>query len=122
VKFAEDDLNQGYIITAYDNASIQVNGKNFNSAMVITQDTLVADWTPGSIEALLPEHIETIANLKPELVLLGTGAKLVFPEIRIYASLIQKGIGVEVMDTGAACRTYNILSSEGRRVVAGLII
>jgi len=122
MKFAEDDLNQGYFITAYDDASIQVNGKNFDSAMVISQETLVADWAPVSIESLLPEHIETIASLKPELVLLGTGAKLVFPEVRIYASLIQQGIGVEVMDTGAACRTYNILSSEGRRVVAGLII
>jgi uncharacterized protein len=122
VKFAEDNLDDGYIITAYDASSIQINGKNFSSGMVITQDKLVPDWEVASIEALQPEHIETIAKLKPELVLLGTGTKLVFPEVRVYAMLIQQGIGVEVMDTGAACRTYNILSGEGRRVVAGLIL
>ena len=122
MKFAEDDLNEGYFITAYDDTSIQINGKNFSSALVIAQDALIIDWAPASIETLLPEHIDTIANLEPELVLLGTGAKLIFPELKTYAKLIQQGIGVEVMDTGAACRTYNILISEGRRVVAGMII
>jgi uncharacterized protein len=122
MKFAEDGVNEGYVITGYDAASIQINGKDFSSALVITQATLITDWPPTSIEALLPEHIKTIANLKPELVLLGTGAKLIFPELKIYAELIQQGIGVEVMDTGAACRTYNVLASEGRRVVAGIIV
>jgi uncharacterized protein len=121
VKFAEDGQSDGYFITAYDDTSIQINGKNFSSALVIAQDALITDWAPASIEALLPEHIDTIVKLKPELVLLGTGAKLIFPEVKTYAKLIQRGIGVEVMDTGAACRTYNILISEGRRVVAGLI-
>lgn len=122
MKFAEVDLNEGYFITAYDEASIQINGKNFSSGLVVTQDKLVNDWPPASVDMLAPEHIKTIVDLKPELVLLGTGAKLVFPEVKVYAELIQLGIGVEVMDTGAVCRTYNILSSEGRRVVAGLIL
>ena len=68
------------------------------------------------------KNIDKIIQLNPELVLLGTGKKLSFPEIETYAALIELGIGVDVMDTGAACRTYNILSGEGRRVVAGLII
>lgn len=122
MKFAEDDPSEGYFITAYDSASIQVNGKNFSGPLVITQDVLITDWAPESIHTLQPAHIEEIIELKPELVLLGTGHKLIFPEIKTYAGLIELGIGVEIMDTGAACRTYNILSGEGRRVVAGLII
>ena len=122
MKFAEEDPTEGYFITAYDEKSIQVNGKNFYSSLVIAPDVLDTDWPPISIEALQNEHFNRIIELKPELVLLGTGSKLTFPAVGIYAELIQLGVGVDVMDTGAACRTYNILMSEGRRVIAGLIL
>lgn len=99
-----------------------VNGKTFNTSLVIAPDQLIEDWAISDISELSSGHIDKIIQLNPELVLLGTGKILSFPEVETYAALIELGIGVDVMDTGAACRTYNILSGEGRRVVAGLII
>jgi uncharacterized protein len=122
VKFAETDLNEGYFITGYDENSIQVNGKDFNSSLIVANNTLKTDWPPRSIDDLNTENFTTIIELKPELVIIGTGNKLIFPPVETYAKLIKLGIGVEIMDTGAACRTYNILSGEGRHVVCGLIL
>ena len=121
MKFAEEDPTEGYFITAYDETSIQINGKNFDSSLIIAPDALDFNWAPTSINDLQSAHFSKIIELKPELVLLGSGQKLTFPAVELYAELIQLGIGVDVMDTGAACRTYNILMSEGRRVIAGLI-
>jgi len=122
MRFAEDSPSEGYFITAYDASSIQVNGKNFSQSLVIAPDKIIEQWPPSNIATLSADHIKAIGELEPEMVLLGTGNKLTFPAIETYALLIQQGIGVDVMDTGAACRTYNILMSEGRRVVAGLIL
>lgn len=122
MKFAEEDPAEGYFITAYNEISIQVNGKNFDSSLIIAPDAIDTEWSPTSIDTLRSEHFSNIIKLNPELVLLGTGSKLTFPAIETYAQLITLGIGVDVMDTGAACRTYNILMGEGRRVIAGLIL
>ncbi len=122
MRFSEEDPTEGYFITAYDETSIQINGKNFDSSLIIAPDALDFNWPPTSINDLQSEHFNKIIEFKPELVLLGTGQKQTFPAVETYAALIQLGIGVDVMDTGAACRTYNILMSEGRRVIAGLIL
>jgi len=89
---------------------------------MLSASTLVESWGPETITGLNTDHIRQLWRLKPELVILGTGNKLVFPAIEIYASLIQQNIGIEFMDTRAACRTYNIVMGEGRNVVAGIII
>ena len=122
MKFAEDDLSEGYFITLYDENTIQINGKNFHNSLIISNQQLKTDWPARSPEELDAEHFSAIIELKPELVLIGTGNTLVFPPVETYAELIKLGVGVEIMDTGAACRTYNILSGEGRHVVCGLIL
>ena len=122
MKFAESDPNEGYFVTMYDEDTIQVNGKDFNHSLIISSQQLKSDWAPHSVEELANEHFSPIIQLKPELVLIGTGDKLVFPPVETYAELIRQGVGVEIMDTGAACRTYNILSGESRHVVCGLIL
>ena len=122
MKFAESDPNEGYFVTMYDEDTIQVNGKDFNHSLIISSQQLKSGWTPHSVEELANEHFSPIIQLKPELVLIGTGDKLIFPPVETYAELIRQGVGVEIMDTGAACRTYNILSGEGRHVVCGLIL
>ena len=122
MKFAEDNLNEGYFITSYETGKLMVNGKTITSSIVIAPDKLLEDWMLADISNLTAEHIEKIIQFNPELVLLGTGKNLTFPEVAIYSQLIKMGIGVDIMDTGAACRTYNILSGEGRRVIAGLVI
>ncbi|MCK5002645.1 MAG: Mth938-like domain-containing protein [Gammaproteobacteria bacterium] len=122
MKFAEADPNEGYFISSYDENTLQVNGKNFNSSLIIASKQLKTDWSPRSIETLKADDFTAIIQLKPELVIIGTGNKLTFPPVETYAELIKLGVGVEFMDTGAACRTYNILTGEGRHVVCGLIL
>lgn len=90
-------------------------------SLVISPRQLIRDWAPQDIATLCAEHLEPIVRLQPEVVLLGTGPRLDFPASEVLAVLHEQQIGVEVMDTAAACRTYNILMAEGRNVVAGLI-
>ena len=122
MKFAQDSQEDGYVITAYDSSSITINGKMFSQSLVVANTQLNENWDIASIELLTPGHIDLVLSFKPELILIGTGSKLTFPTIEVYAGIIERGIGVDFMDTGAACRTYNILMSEGRDVVAGLIL
>jgi len=122
MKFAQDSQEDGYVITAYDSSSITINGKMFSQSLVVANTQLNENWDIASIELLTPNHIDLVLSFKPELILIGTGSKLTFPAIELYAGIIERGIGVDFMDTGAACRTYNILMSEGRDVVAGLIL
>jgi len=122
MKFAQDSQDEGYVITAYDEDNITINGKAFASSLIITREKLQENWNLKHIDSLQPEHIDQILLLNPELIIIGTGKKLTFPAVATYSEIIKKGIGVDFMDTQAACRTYNILMSEGRDVVAGLIL
>lgn len=122
MKFAQDSQDDGYVITAYDIDSVSINGQTFKQSLVVANAQLNENWDLVGIESLTPEHIELVLSFEPELILIGTGSKLIFPAVEVYSSIIERGIGVDFMDTGAACRTYNILMSEGRDVVAGLIL
>jgi uncharacterized protein len=122
MKFSEDNPGNGLVITAYGSGSVTIAGNEYASSLIVSADRLIEDWPLACIENLCEEHFATIIELEPELVLLGTGKRLVFPPLPIYASLIQRKIGIEIMDTPAACRTYNVLMAEGRKVTAGLII
>ncbi len=122
MKFAQDSQDEGYVITAYDEDNISINGKAFTDSLIITRTKLDEHWKLNHIDSLQSEHIEQILILNPELIIIGTGKKLTFPAVATYSEIIRKGIGVDFMDTQAACRTYNILMSEGRDVVAGLIL
>ena len=122
MKFAQDSQDEGYVITAYDDASVSINGKPFQQSLIVTPSKLEENWAISAITLLEQRHVEQLLALNPELIIIGTGDKLVFPAVEIYSSIIQHGIGIDFMDTGAACRTYNILMSEDRDVVAGLIL
>lgn len=122
MKFSEDRVNQGYHITAYERGVIMVSGNPKTSSFIISLDRLIEDWEPEHVDQLRSRHVQPLLDLEPELVLIGTGENLRFPAIEHYASLIQLNIGVEIMDSAAACRTYNVLLNEGRKVVAGIIV
>ena len=100
---------------------LQVNARRYEHALLVTPDAPVEAWPPADFQALRAEHFEAIAAHAPEIVLLGTGAAQRFPHPRLSASLAARRIAVEAMDTGAACRTYNILMAEGRKVLAALL-
>jgi len=109
------------LIRAYAPGGITINAKAYTQSLIVTPDR-VADWPPASFNALVAAHFELIADMRPEVVILGTGARLQFPPPRLTQALVKANIGLEVMDTGAACRTYNILMSDGRRVAAALLM
>jgi uncharacterized protein len=108
--------------TGYGDGYVEVNRARHGESLVVSGDRLITEWPAHNVESLSADHIAAIVELKPEIVLLGTGSTLRFPEPALLAPLYKAGIGVEVMDTPAACRTYNILLGEGRNVVAALII
>ena len=94
----------------------------YQKPFIITATQLVEDWTANNPESIGQVDLEVIARLKPELVLLGTGKQIHFPDSRDMLFLQQQGIGIEVMPTDAACRTYNFLVSDGRNVAAALLM
>ena len=122
MKFHRDEAGGRNTFTGYGEGYVEVNKARHASSLVVTGDRLVTDWPATGIGALAPDHIAAIAELKPEIALIGTGARLVFPDRALLAPLYKAGIGVEIMDTPAACRTYNILLGEGRGVLAAVIV
>ena len=109
-------------ITGYGAGHVLVNGVRYDKSLIVTPERLIERWGTSGFEALASRDFELVASLKPEVVLLGTGAALRFPVPALFRCLTDARIGLEVMDTDAACRTYNILMSEGRRVAAALLI
>jgi uncharacterized protein len=108
--------------TGYGDGYVEVGGTRYRESLVVNAERIVLDWPARSVDMLSADHIAAIVELKPEIVLIGTGAQFQFPEPMLLAPLQKAGIGVEVMDTHAACRTYNILLGEGRNVAAALIL
>ena len=108
--------------TGYGEGYVEVNGTRHRESLVVSAERVVTAWPAASVESLTADHLAAIVELEPEIVLLGTGAKFRFPDPALLAPLYKANIGVEFMDTPAACRTYNILLGEGRNVVAALIL
>lgn len=98
-----------------------VNGERYQRSVVVMAETVREDWSVASFDALTEAHFAYFLELKPDVLLLGTGARQRFPHPRLYRALTDAGIGVECMDTHAACRTYNILVAEDRKVVAAIL-
>lgn len=110
------------LITGYGPGWVQINETRHTDSLIVMPGQLVPEWPVPDFAQLAAEHFEEAIALKPEVLLLGTGARISFPPAACLKLLIQAGIGYEVMDTAAACRTYNILMAEGRNVAAALII
>ena len=109
-------------ITSYDAEHIAVNGRRLTKSFLLMPQRLIEDWPPASFDSLTDSDLLAVANLDCPIVLLGTGARQRFPAPALMRSLIERRVGVEVMDSHAACRTYNILMAEGREVAAAMII
>ena len=109
------------VVRAYEPGLIQVNQQSFRSSIIISPEQVVPDWQPPDAQSVSIESLRAALDLEPEILILGTGAQLVFPVSDLHGQLAASGIGLEVMATAAACRTYNVLAHEGRPVVAALI-
>ena len=122
MKFQREQAEGKNVFTGYGDGYVEVNRTRYHASLVVSASRVVADWPASSLAALSADHFAALVELRPEIVLLGTGPSFQFPPPALLAPLQQAGIGVEVMDTPAACRTYNILLGEGREVVAALVL
>lgn len=118
----ELDNTTGHQISHYGSGSITINQTAYTQNLIVTPTTIVSPWEVRSIETLTTADYESLLALKPEIILLGCGETPIVPPPALIAWFAAKRIGVEVMVTGSACRTFNLLCSEGRQVVAGFII
>ena len=108
-------------ITAYGDDYVEINGERRRANLVVLPDRII-DWPALSFDALTHEDFAFLQSMHAEIVLLGTGARQRFPHPRLTEPLARSGIGLEVMDMRAACRTYNILVAEERKVAAALLL
>lgn len=123
MKFSEDYGNAKYPVTGYGDDYVQVNQTRHERSLIITPGELIADWGPASPSDLMNISVlQVLIDMRPEIVLLGTGRRIHFPPPEFLALFATNHIGLEVLDSASACRTFNILLSEGRNVAAGLLM
>ena len=122
MRFSQDIDTSQHFVRGYGPGWIKINEQEIRRSLIVTPERLIVDWPPQAFADLEGAHFEAIAQLEPEIVVLGTGDRQRFPHPRLTQSLLARGVGVEVMDTAAACRTYNIVMLEGRQVAAALLL
>ncbi|MDV6344556.1 Mth938-like domain-containing protein [Nitrosomonas sp. Is37] len=110
------------IFSGYGEGYIAINQVRYEHNLIVLPDHIIENWQIESIEQLKAAHFDCLRPFQPEIILLGTGTTLRFPNPQLMKAMISSGVGLEVMDTHATCRTYNVLAAEGRRVAAALII
>ena len=118
---AEDIISSRYSFQGYDRDHVSINDRQYFSSLLLSANQLISSWPVSSVEHLQPQHLQPIFDLRPDVVLLGTGEQQTFPAVDIIGEFARQGLGLEVMDTGALCRTFNILVAEDRNVVAAVI-
>ena len=122
MKFQPDTAEGVNLVTRQDPGRVWVGNVPYSDSIVLPWKGDVQPWGAASLEELTPEHFARIVALKPEVVIFGSGHRLRFPKPALLRALIEARIGVETMDTAAACRTYNVLVSERRSAVAALLV
>ncbi len=113
--------DQAFYLRAADGTSALVNDRRLHACSVLSPDQLIEDWPVRAVKAISPQDLEPVLALDPEVILLGSGATQVFPTAAVMAACLGRGIGLETMTNAAAARTFNVLSGEGRRVVAAFV-
>ena len=112
----------GNVFTEYGEGYVRLGVVEYRENLIVTTDKITTGWASGGFDSLTAEDFATIAALEPDVVILGTGKTLRFPHPRLTRAITDARIGLEVMDTPAACRTFNILAAEGRKVAAAILI
>ena len=123
MQLSHERPDYAWVLRGADGSRARVNERVLERSFAIAPDRLLEDWpAPAAAAALEPRHLEPLLALSPELLVLGTGERQVFPPAAVLAACLTRGIGIEVMDNAAAARTYHILAGEGRRVVAAFLL
>lgn len=122
MQLTQDQTSSVQLVRAYGGGEVRINEGLYRGAVIVNADSVQAHTDVASVPALLALDLRVVLDFAPEVVLLGTGRRQVFPPPAYGTTFLSRGIGFEVMDTGAACRTYNVLVAEQRRVVGILLI
>ena len=122
MKLHSSNTEKYQTVTGYDQSGVEINAQRYDYSVLVMPETPPRPWNVTRFEDLTAEHFDEIAADKPDVVVLGTGERQRFVHPRLIASLSKQHVGVESMDSHAACRTYNILMGEGRKVTLALII
>ena len=122
MKFHRDAPGGVNLVRGYGPGQLRVGEQVHSSSVILTATTILAPWRPASAQDIVIGDFEPLLGLGVEVVLLGTGPRQHFPEPQVLRALYERQIGIEVMDTSAACRTFNVLVTEGRLVAAALIV
>jgi uncharacterized protein len=122
MKIHLDASNGRCVVRGYEPGRLHIDNEVYEHSLILMPERVVANWRPRHFGELDVSSLAELAAWQPEVVVLGTGSTLRFPPAAWLAPFFASQVGVECMDTGAACRTYNLLMSEGRSVVAGLLL
>lgn len=122
MKLHASNTKQYQTVTGYFPGGVEINAQPFDHSLMMLPETPPRPWPVAAFEQLTTEHFEQLLAEQPDVVILGTGERQRFVHPRLSAPLTSRHIGVDCMDTNAACRTYNILMGEGRKVLLALII
>ena len=118
----QPDKSDVQSISGYGPGWVGVNGERITHSVIVSSKGERIEWPSSRFEDLGPEHFAQLAQLDAEVVIFGSGSRIRFPKAAWLQPLLARRIGIETMDTAAACRTYNILAGEGRHVVAALLV
>ncbi len=116
------EQGSGNIIKSFSVGELRINDVTFTDHVIVSADKIIEKWSPACITDLSIADFTVAISSMPELIIFGSGAIQTFPPTTVITDIMREGIGFEVMDTGAACRTFNILAAEGRNVIAALLV
>lgn len=122
MKLHTTSTQQYQTVTGYDDTGVEINAKRYAESLLVLPEIAPVSWPAASFDALTTVHFDQIDATNPDVVILGTGQRQRFIHPRLITALTERRVGVECMDNQAACRTYNILMAEGRRVALALIV
>jgi uncharacterized protein len=122
MQFTRDNAADAHAILACTDEEVRLRDRSVRGSLIVTRDAVLEGWQPPSPEALSLDDFRELLALKPDVVLLGTGSRQRLPPPSLYAAFAARGVGLEVMDNRAACRTYNLLLAEFREVAVALML
>lgn len=122
MKFSLDQPATINVVRACAAGAIRIGERTFEQSLVVTPRMIIEPWRPRNIGELEAADLEPVLALRPQVLLIGSGARQEFPDRALFRALYESRIGFEIMNTAAACRTYNVLAAEGRDVAAALIV
>jgi uncharacterized protein len=116
------ETGSGNIIKSYSAGELRINDAIFTNHVIVSADDIIENWSPAIISELSIADFSVAIRSRPELIIFGTGIEQIFPPATVMTEILRQGIGFEVMDTAAACRTFNVLAGERRRIAAALML